>query len=76
MSEKLKAPFTDEQVRKLKAWQECDYVHPFTCCDHQTMSVETRGFVCPKCGLVQTWCHAFMALDIPPRNPFTFKSTK
>lgn len=64
----LTAPFTPEQVKNLRAWQESDYVHPFTCCDHQTMTVETDGFHCPKCGGVQTWCHDFMASG-KIRNP-------
>lgn len=63
---KLTAPFTPEQVKNLRAWQASDYVHPFTCCDHQTMTVETDGFHCPKCGEIQTWCHDFMANGLIP----------
>lgn len=62
-------PFTAEQVAGLIAWQECGWVHPFTCCDHQTMRAEPRGLVCPKCERVQTWAHDFMAEGAPP-NPF------
>lgn len=25
------APWTDEQVAALNRWQDCDWVHPFTC---------------------------------------------
>lgn len=65
---KITAPFTPEQVKNLRAWQESDYVHPFTCCNHQTMTVEMDGFHCPKCGTVQTWCHDFMASGRLPRQ--------
>lgn len=57
----ISAPFTAEQVAMLREYQQDDYVHPFTCCDHQTMTVETDGFHCPKCGRVQTWCWLWMA---------------
>lgn len=60
-SGKITAPFTMEQVKHLLEWQRSKYVHPFTCCDHQTMEASTEGFICPKCGLIQTWCHAIMA---------------
>lgn len=65
---KIHAPFSDEQVEGLRRWQTCGYVHEFTCCKHVTMDVETRGFVCPECGRVQTWAHAFMVN--PPPDPF------
>lgn len=64
----VEAPFTEKQVQNLKAWQNCDEVHPFTCCDHQTMTVDKDGFHCPKCGKVQTWCHDYMASGWLPRS--------
>lgn len=54
------APYTEEQVARLREWQASDFVHPFTCC-HVGMNVEQHGFVCLKCGNIQTWCHDFMA---------------
>jgi len=57
------APFTDEEVRILKLWQENDYLHPFTCCDHLTMKPTKEGMKCPKCGRLQTWVHDFMLLE-------------
>lgn len=27
----VKAPWTDEQVRNIRSFQECTWVHPFTC---------------------------------------------
>jgi len=62
---RIKAPFTEEQVKHLREWQRNDQVHPFTCCNHRTMEVSTEGFICPACGVVQTWCHDFMAEPIP-----------
>jgi len=62
---RIDAPFTAEQVRNLRLWQQNDNVHPFTCCDHQTLVVTKAGFKCPKCKTLQTWCHAFMAEPQP-----------
>lgn len=66
--EKTEPPWTDEQVEKLREWQACGWVHPFTCCRHTTMEVEPDGFHCPDCKRVQKWAHSFM-LDGAPPNP-------
>lgn len=68
-NKRVYAPFTEEQMKCLDAWQTSGEVHPFTCCDHQTMVVKPGGFVCPKCGQVQNWCHDFMATYQPRKNP-------
>lgn len=54
------APFTDDEVRILKLWQENDYLHPFTCCDHENMEPTNEGMKCLKCGRLQEWVHDFM----------------
>jgi hypothetical protein len=68
--DRIFAPFTDEQVNALNAWQENDHVHPFTCArrgqpGHLTwkglLVPTTAGWICPDCGYVQNWAHAFMA---------------
>lgn len=64
----IHAPFSPAQVRGLREWQACGWVHPFTCCDHRTMNVEEQGFICPACKRVQTWAHDFMIEGAPP-NP-------
>ena len=53
------APFTDEEVRILKLWQENEYLHPYTCCDGEAMEVSTDGLKCAKCGRQQNWVHDF-----------------
>jgi len=59
-SETRIAPFTDDEVRILKLWQENDFLHPFICCDHITMEVTNEGLKCNKCGRLQEWVHDFM----------------
>ena len=59
----LEAPFTEEEVRKLNEFQQCGYVHPFTCGDSECREILTAtnaGWVCKKCGYVQNWAHDFM----------------
>lgn len=76
-SEVKYAPFTDDEVRILKLWQENDYMHPFTCCDHQTMEPTNEGMKCPKCGRLQEWVHDFMVLESAATyNPFKTKGEK
>lgn len=53
------APFTDDEVRILKLWQENDYLHPYTCCDGEAMEVGVDGFKCAKCGRQQNWVDDF-----------------
>lgn len=58
---KTDAPFTEEQVNNINAWQEIGFVHPLTCpdnCDEfgeRMFAIET-GMFCPQCdGLKQEW---------------------
>jgi len=65
----LKAPWTQAQVDNLNSWQECGYVHPFTCGgtkdgkDCRADLVATiDGWICPEgCGYTQDWAHAQLA---------------
>ena len=59
------APWTPEQVKDLKWYQKCVYVHPHTCiCEGSPiLSVTKNGFVCKKCGRKQHWCSE-AALDL------------
>ena len=70
----IKAPFTEEQVKKLEEWQANDRLHPFTCCspedikECQRRSKENEGiliphkegWICPCGKYTQDWCHDFM----------------
>jgi len=74
-----KAPWTINQIVALNRWQECGYVHPFTCPRHDNSESEVRlvatekGWRCSKfdCHYEQDWCHDFM-LDGPPELPVDF----
>lgn len=76
MSEQSKAPWTDEEVAHLQAWQKSIHVHPFTCGNRDTpvhnqidpeddygVLVPTKdGWVCRHCDYTQDWAHDFMLL--------------
>ncbi len=69
-----KAPWTEEEVEHLLAWQKSDHMHPFTCPNradgkHFKMTGDrdlgvllpnTQGWICPDCDYTQDWAHTFM----------------
>jgi hypothetical protein len=60
----IKTPFTDDQCRKLNAWQQKTYIHPFTCGNdsrHRVLVATPNGWICEDCDYRQTWAHDFMA---------------
>lgn len=70
MSDRIHAPFDDEQREALRAWQDCGWAHPLTCgaCNIALpMIPEKRGLVCPLCFHVQEDVPA-MCLTLP-ENP-------
>ena len=62
---KTDAPWTDDQVDSLNAYQNAGYVHPFTYGEGEEKVdlIATRdGWIAKKGGhVVQTWAHEFMA---------------
>ena len=60
----MKAPFTDDQVKSLKEYQESGIFHPFTCggkdC-REDLEPTNNGWVCKSCEYTQDWCHEWMA---------------
>lgn len=62
---KIEAPFTDDQVASINAFQQSGLMHEFTCTTrHQAGSAlfATReGMRCPGCDYLQTWVHTYMA---------------
>lgn len=68
----LKAPWTDEQVDHLNAFQRSGAFHPFTCgkCRNDLVAT-TGGWICPTtdCGYTQDWAHEFMAQPLPSLSP-------
>lgn len=62
------APFSEEQVLCLNAYQQSGMMHPFTCGglhDGQSpvLTATVDGWVCPteRCAYRQDWAHDFMA---------------
>lgn len=57
-----KAPWDDEQLKKLKKRQSNKMYHPYTCwlCDNHIELIPTKdGWYCQKCNKVtQDWCYA------------------
>lgn len=78
MSDKIYTPFTDKEVRRLRAWQASSRVHPYTCPkrgeakhrwseiagDYGALLPTPDGLVCLDCDYVQYW-----AFDFPPPPP-------
>lgn len=73
------APWTEDEVVALNAFQRSGRMHPFTCGGehplHQTLIAERDGWHCPdeECSYTQDWAHAFMAdslmLEMLPERP-------
>jgi hypothetical protein len=68
--ERIYAPFSQDQVTALNAFQSNPRNHPFTC-DNPVCIIEDgtsaplivreRGWICPSCSYTQNWAHKFMA---------------
>lgn len=68
---KIKAPFTDDQVKHLNEYQNNDRFHPFTCgtvgCI-ESLVATNAGWVCPRDDYTQDWAWDFMAKPLPPEH--------
>lgn len=84
MSDKINAPFTEEQVRQLNESQEKSYMHPYTCMSYNgckrseqtnegTLIATIEGWVCPCGKYKQNWAHDFSLKIIEP--PVFFKES-
>ncbi len=65
----IKAPFTEDQVKKLNDYQQGEKYHPFTCCGEYGCSrslnngiliATTEGWICPCGQYKQNWAHKYM----------------
>ena len=64
-----RAPFTDDQVVSLNAYQASGVMHPFTCGQRDLpghkpsdrLWASTNGWFCEHCDYTQDWAHGFMA---------------
>ena len=67
---KIKAPWSDEQVKALTHRQNMGHVHPFTCGTSECRRplVATRdGWICTGCAYRQDWAYDFMfQRPLPP----------
>ncbi len=69
-NDRVKAPFTDEQVERINKFQESNAFHPYTCmgayCNRSKVPYGGRliatneGFICPCGKYAQDWCNSFM----------------
>lgn len=72
---KVLAPWTAEQVAALNRWQNCDWVHPFTCGSEvrdqehgaAVLVATPNGWICQFCTYTQDWAHDFMFVE--PESP-------
>lgn len=78
----IQAPFTDDQVEKLKKYQENGIMHPFTCCSPENISdcqrkngtsdghliPSNEGWICPCGQYKQNWCYDLMLKDLSFEN--------
>lgn len=77
--DKIKAPFTQEQVENLNRFQSLGYVHPFTCGNDKCRAIliaTENGWICPECGYEQDWAPSTMAKDYPKIYPTSYVSIK
>lgn len=78
------APWTQEEVDALNAFQTSGRMHPFTCPDRNStytphsddlgdvgvLVATPEGFRCPDCGYGQSWAHLFMLDQVDqPEEP-------
>ena len=70
MTDVVKAPWTLNQIRRLRLRQQNGALHPYTCPAHSMVSLEPTpaGWVCPLggCGYTQDWAHT---ADVYGRMP-------
>lgn len=65
---KIKAPWTEEQVRVLKWWQEDEPFHSYTCLNRgdgghpegSKLVPTTQGWICEYCSFTQEWAWFFL----------------
>jgi hypothetical protein len=81
----VKAPFTEEQVKRINEYQDSGRFHAFTCMSHPvpecertaminqgTLVASETGLTCPCGKYTQDWVHEFMTQPLPP-DPFAPK---
>lgn len=66
------APWNQEEIDFLNAWQKDSRIHPFNCVhEHEgkrMMTATKNGWKCQTCGYMQNWAHKFMLKNITERD--------
>lgn len=62
MAQPLEAPWSEEVVEALNAFQDSGVMHPYTCpeCGHMLVATH-NGWICLHDEYLQTWAHPFTA---------------
>ena len=77
MTDVIRAPWSEEQVRNLNAWQTRGNVHPYTCTgDHgsqrdRVLLAREEGWICRECGYTQDWAWEFSARNFKISGGYT-----
>jgi hypothetical protein len=53
----IEAPFTDEQMQALQAYQDNPYVHDYCCPERHPLQVTRDALVCKNCHYHQVWAY-------------------
>lgn len=54
----IRAPWTSDQVKKIRNWQNFTMAHPLTCgndSNHGSLQVTSERLKCLKCDYTQNW---------------------
>ncbi len=71
-NELLYAEWTEEQIANLESYQQCQYVHPYTCICGESLIPYKEGWECDECGYHQNWClKSIASMNWTDYNPFS-----
>ena len=54
----IQAPFDNTTVARIRKYQNNPVVHPYTCTNGHTLSIDKEGLKCHTCDYKQTWIHS------------------
>ena len=54
-TDKVYAPWSEEQIDALEKWQMDDTKHPYTCICGESLMPYKDGWICDECGHKQNW---------------------
>jgi hypothetical protein len=66
--DRVKAPWSKDQVESINAYQSSKFIHPFTCGSEivhkypeSILEADLYALHCKKCSYLQSWVYSFMA---------------